>query len=347
VHPLDDVNLHQSTNDTFPTALKVAAIEQLRGLERDVTALLEAFQRKEQEMAGVVKVARTQLQDAVLTTLGRSMGAYADALARDRWRIYKCEERLRVVNLGGTAIGTGLGAPRAFIFRVVDHLQQVTQMGLARAENLIDATQNVDVLVEVSGMIRALAANLFKISNDLRLLASGPDAGLGELQLPPRQAGSSIMPGKVNPVIPEAVGQAALTIFALDQTLTQACALGNLELNQFLPLIADCLLTSLDLARNACRIFVQHCIDGIVANVSRCAAHVETATATVTALVDRLGYSAAQQVARTALEQHKSIRQVVLENKLLSEDAYDQAVAPDAVTQLGSRPVDGAEKHDS
>ena len=141
-------------------------------------------------------------------------------------------------------------------------------MGLARAENLIDATQNVDVLVEVSGMIRALAANLFKISNDLRLLSSGPDAGLGELQLPPRQAGSSIMPGKVNPVIPEAVGQAALSIFALDSTLTHACALGNLELNQFLPLIADCLLTSLDLARNACRIFVQHCIDGLAANAS-------------------------------------------------------------------------------
>ena len=149
IHPLDDINLHQSTNDTFPTALKVAAIGQFRGLERDTTTLLEAFQRKEREFAGVVKVARTQLQDAVLTTLGRSMGAFAEALARDRWRMSKCEERLRVVNLGGTAIGTGLGAPRKFIFRAIDHLQQITHMGLARAENLIDATQNLDTLVEV------------------------------------------------------------------------------------------------------------------------------------------------------------------------------------------------------
>ena len=244
IDPLNDVNLHQSTNDTFPTALRVAAIEQLRGLERDVTALTEAFQSKEHEFAGIVKVARTQLQDAVLTTLGRSMGAYAEAFARDRWRIYKCEERLRVVNLGGTAIGTGVGAPREYIFRVVDHLQQITGMGLARSENLIDATQNMDLFVEVSGIVRSLASSLLKVSSDLRLLASGPDAGLGEIQLPARQAGSSIMPGKVNPVIPEAVGQAALAIAGLDQTLMNACSLGNLELNQYLPLIADCLLTA-------------------------------------------------------------------------------------------------------
>ena len=219
VHPLDDLNLHQSTNDTFPTALKVAAIGQFRGLERDVTALLDAFQAKEREFAHIVKVGRTQLQDAVLTTLGRSMGAFADALARDRWRMSKCEERLRMINLGGTAIGTGLGAPRKFIFRAADHLQQITHMGLARAENLIDATQNLDMFVEASGMLRALACNLLKISNDLRLLSSGPDAGLGELALPPRQAGSSIMPGKVNPVIPEAVIQASLAITAHDQAL--------------------------------------------------------------------------------------------------------------------------------
>jgi aspartate ammonia-lyase len=343
VHPLDDINLHQSTNDTFPTALRIAAIDQLRGLERDVTALLESFQRKEHAFAGVVKVARTQLQDAVLTTLGRSMGAYADAIARDRWRIYKCEERLRVVNLGGTAIGTGLGAPRKFIFRATDHLQQITNMGLARAENLIDATQNLDVLVEVSGMTRALACNLLKISNDLRLLASGPDAGLGEIRLPPRQAGSSIMPGKVNPVILEAVGQAALSISAHDQALMSACSLGNLELNQFLPLIADCLLTSLDLARNACRMFVQRCLDDLLANPARCAQHVNTSTASVTALVDLIGYSAAQDVARCAREQNQSIRQIVLDRQLLSADEFDRAVAPEAVTQLGSRGVRGAQ----
>ncbi len=336
IHPLDDVNRHQSTNDTYPTALRVAAIAQLRGLERDVTALLELFQLKERAFAHVVKVARTQLQDAVLTTLGRSMGAYADALARDRWRMSKCEERLRVVNLGGTAIGTGLGAPRAYIFRVTDHLQQITGLGLARAENLIDATQNLDPLVEASGMIRALATNLFKIANDLRLLASGPDAGLGELCLPPRQAGSSLMPGKVNPVIPEAVAQASLVVTAHDQLLTQACALGNLELNQYLPLIADSLLTSLDLARSACRVFAEHCIRDLSADAARCARYVDGTTATVTALVDRLGYAVAQDVAQRARHQGTSVRQVVLEQQLLNATEFALAVAPAAVTRLGS-----------
>ncbi len=343
VHPLNDVNLHQSTNDTYPTALRVAAIDQLRGLQRDVTALMEAFQRKERQFAGIVKVARTQLQDAVLTTLGRTMGAYAEAFARDRWRIYKCEERLRVTNLGGTAIGTGLGAPRQFIFRAVDHLQRITGMGLSRSENLIDATQNADVFVEVSGLVRALASNLMKISADLRLLSSGPDAGLGEIQLPALQAGSSIMPGKVNPVIPEAVAQAALAISACDAALMNACSLGNLELNQYMPLIADSLLTSVELARNACRIFAERCVEGMAAVPGNCAAHVRGATATVTALVDLIGYEAAQQVARFARRENQSIRQVVIDRQLLSGEEFDQAVAPDTVMQLGSRRSPGGE----
>jgi aspartate ammonia-lyase len=235
ISPLGDVNLHQSTNDTYPTALKIAAIRLLRLLEQNVFLLQESFQQKEKEFAHIVKIGRTQLQDAVLTTLGREMGAYAEAFNRDRWRIYKCEERLRVVNLGGTAIGTGLGAPRLFIFRVVDRLRENTGLGLARAENLIDATQNADVFVEVSGILKAHASNLLKISNDLRLLSSGPNAGLGEINLPPRQAGSSIMPGKVNPVIPEAVAQAAMKVMGNDLVITQACSSGNLELNPFMP----------------------------------------------------------------------------------------------------------------
>ncbi len=296
------------------------------------------FRRKEHEFSDIVKVARTQLQDAVLTTLGRSMGAYAEAFARDRWRIYKCEERLRVVNLGGTAIGSGLGAPRQFIFRAIDHLQRITGMGLARGENLIDATQNTDVFVEVSGIVRSLASNLLKISNDLRLLSSGPDAGLGELRLPALQAGSSIMPGKVNPVIPEAVGQAALSIMAHDSALLNACSLGNLELNQFMPLVADCLLTSLSLARQACRVFGERCIDGLEADLAQCTRHVDGATATVTALVDLIGYQAAQEVAAVAKSEAKTIRQVVLERQLLDESAFDQAISPASVMQLGSRP---------
>ena len=193
-------------------------------------------------------------------------------------------------------------------------------------------------------MLRALACNLLKISNDLRLLASGPDAGLGEVLLPARQAGSTIMPGKVNPVILEAVGQAALAMTAHDQALTTACSLGNLELNQFLPLVADSLLTSLELGRRACRTFAQDCVADMQANVARCGQHVGTATATVTALVDLLGYSTAQDVARTAQEQGKTIRQVVLERQLLTVEALDRALSPEAVTQLGSRPASGIQE---
>ncbi|MBM3318095.1 MAG: aspartate ammonia-lyase, partial [Candidatus Eisenbacteria bacterium] len=226
VSPIEDINRHQSTNDTFPTALRLAAIMRLRNLEAQVVGLQEAFQAKEQEFAHIVKVGRTQLQDAVLTTLGREMGAYAEAFGRDRWRIYKCEERLRVVNLGGTAIGSGITAPREFIFRVVDALRETTGIGFVRAENLTEATQNADVFVEVSGILKALAVSLHKVASDLRLLASGPEAGLGEIALPARLPGSTIMPGKVNPVVPEAVSQAALLYMAYDATIGFACASG-------------------------------------------------------------------------------------------------------------------------
>lgn len=334
--PLDHVNLHQSTNDTYPTALKIAAIRHLRALEREVITLLEEFQSKERRYAGVVKVGRTQLQDAVLTTLGRELSSYAEAFARDRWRIYKCEERLRVVNLGGTAIGTGLAAPRRYIFRVIEHLRDITNLGLARAENLVECTQNTDVFVEVSGILKACASNLLKVASDLRLLSSGPDAGFGDIRLPARQAGSSIMPGKVNPVIPEAVSQAALQVMANDQALTMACSLGNLELNAFLPLIADTLLGSLDLLTRACRLFYQYCVTGIEPNEERLRQHVEGATATVTALVERIGYTRATEVAAAARAEGKTIKQVVLEQGLMSEEEFAALIAPESVTRLGS-----------
>jgi aspartate ammonia-lyase len=336
VSPLEDVNLHQSTNDTYPTALKVAAIQQLRVLEREVIALLEEFQAKEKAFAHIVKIGRTQLQDAVLVTLGREMSAYAEAFGRDRWRIYKCEERLRVMNLGGTAVGTGLAAPRKYIFRVIEHLRSITGLGLARAENLIDATQNTDVFVEVSGILKACASNLLKTATDLRLLSSGPDAGIGEIRLPARQAGSSIMPGKVNPVIPEAVSQAAMVVMANDQSISYACSLGNLELNAFMPLIADALLGSLDLLTNACSILRRNCVAGLEADEQRCRQYVESATATVTALVDAIGYQTAQKVADDARIQGKSIRQLAIENGILTEEMFDELVSAESVTRLGS-----------
>jgi aspartate ammonia-lyase len=338
VGPHDHVNLHQSTNDTYPTALKVAAIQSLRVLEREVVALLEAFQAKEKAFAHVVKIGRTQMQDAVLTTLGREMGAYAEAFGRDRWRIYKCEERLRVVNLGGTAIGTALGAPRQFVFRAVEHLREITGLGLARAENLVEATQNADVFVEVSGILKALAVNLLKVAGDLRLLSSGPDAGLGEIHLPARQAGSSIMPGKVNPVIPEAVSQAAMVTMANDQAIAQACASGSLELNPFLPLVADCLLGSLDLLARACGMFRRLCVEGIEADEARCRRHVDSSTAAVTALVEEIGYEMATQIAAEARSSGKGLREIVLGCRLMSAERFDELVSPERVMRLGSPP---------
>jgi aspartate ammonia-lyase len=337
--PHDDLNLHQSTNDTYPTALRVAAIFGLHDLERNVVGLMEAFQAKEEQFADVVKIGRTELQDAVLLTLGREMAAYAEAIGRDRWRIYKCEERLRVVNLGGTAVGTGLGAPRQYIFRVVEHLREITGLGLARAENLVEATQNADVIVEVSGILRTLAVNLLKIANDLRLLSSGPHAGLGEIRLPPRQAGSSIMPGKVNPVIPEAVAQAAIAVMGHDQMILQAVGGGNLELSQFLPLAADSLLTSIDLLGDACDIFARLCVVGIEADAHRCRQNVYNSTALLTALVDRIGYDAAERIAHEVAagpSGQQDIRQLVVDSGLLTAEEFDALTSPDHVTRLGS-----------
>ena len=335
--PLDDINLHQSTNDTYPTALRVAAIRGLRNLEAKLVSLVEAFQAKEKQFAHVVKVARTELQDAVLTTLGREMGAYAEAFGRDRWRVYKCEERLRVVNLGGTAIGTGLGAPRQYIFRAVEHLRNLTGFGLARAENLVEATQNADALVESSGILRTVASNLLKVANDLRWLASGPDAGLGEIRLPARQAGSSIMPGKVNPVIPEAVCQAAIAVMGHDQVVVQAASAGNFELSQFLPLVADSLLASLDLLAAACDVLARLCVAGIEAHEVQCRWHVEGATATATALVDELGYSRVSKLVSDALAQGKTLRQTAIEQGVLTAEQFDALVSPEKVTRLGSK----------
>jgi aspartate ammonia-lyase len=337
VSPNDHVNLHQSTNDTYPTALRIAAIALLRELERSLVNLVEAFQEKEKAFADIVKLGRTEYQDAVLVTLGREMGAYAEAFGRDRWRVYKCEERLRTVNLGGTAVGTGLGAPRQYIFRVVDRLRELTGFGLARAENLLEATQNADVFVEVSGILKACATSLTKVSSDLRLLSSGPDGGLAELVLPPRQAGSSIMPGKVNPVIPEAVAQAALEVMAADACIAHAAALGSLELNPFLPLIAERLLTSIELLTRSADILRRFAVEGLEANREKCRALVETATATLTALVERLGYEAAQELARSAREQNTSLRTVVISRGYLTEAEFVALTSAESVNRLGSR----------
>ena len=335
VHPLHHVNLNQSTNDVYPTALRVAAIDSLQRLEKAIAALQTAFQAKEREFAGIVKVGRTQLQDACPITLGAEFSAWAEALGRDRWRVFKCVERLRVVNLGGTAIGTGLSAPRDYIFRVTETLREITRIGLARAENLVDATQNADVLVEVSGILKAHAVNLFKISSDLRLLASGPLAGLGEVSLPAVQVGSSAMPGKVNPVICEAVGQAALQVISQDMAITLAAQSGQLELNAFLPLVAHALLGNLGLLERACTLFGGRCIEGLQANAARCAELLDGSLAQITALVPVLGYELAAEVARQAQRSRESIRAVILARGLIAPQVLDRLLSAEAMTALG------------
>jgi aspartate ammonia-lyase len=335
IHPFNHVNLNQSTNDVFPTAVKVAAINLLKKLEQAIATLQGAFQTKEEEFAEVIKVGRTQLQDAAPMTVGAEFSAWAEALSRDRWRVFKCEERLRVVNLGATAIGTGVTAPREYIFLVVENLRQETGLGLARAENLVDATQNADAFVEVAGILKAHAVNLIKISSDLRLLASGPKAGLMELMLPEVQAGSSIMPGKVNPVVCEAVGQAAMLTLAYDTAIGQAAFSGQLELNAFLPLVAEALLAGLSLLQKTDEMFRKRCIEGIQVNREVCREQVERSWATVTALVPRLGYETATEIARQVKESGKTVSQVVLEKGYLDKESLDKLLSPYAMTTLG------------
>jgi aspartate ammonia-lyase len=336
ISPTNDINLHQSTNDAYPTALKLAVIRKIGKLEESLASLVEAFQNKEKEFAHVLKIGRTQLQDAVPITLGREMAAYAAAFGRDRWRLSKCEERLRVVNLGGTAIGTGLGAKRDYIFRVTEELRALTGIGFARAEDMIENTQNADVFVEVAGLLKTCAANFIKCANDFRLLSSGPEAGFGEITLPAMQAGSSIMPGKINPVIPEAVIQAALRVYGHETQISMAAAAGNLELNAFLPLIADSLLESVDLLRKAADALREKGVNGLTVRAERCRSHVESSTALATVLVSRLGYDKACAIAKQAKVEGKTVREVVLQEGILTEQAFDALVTPEALLRLGT-----------
>ena len=317
VHPLDHVNRGQSTNDVVPTALRIAAIWQVRKLADALARLQESLQRQERELADVAKLGRTQLMDAAPIFLGQEFGAYAQAIARDRWRIYKVEERLRQVNLGGTAVGTGANAEKRFAFRAAEILRELAGMGLARAEYPMDLTQNCDVFVEVSGMLKACAVNLLKISGDLRLMNSGPRGGLGEIRLEARQVGSSIMPGKVNPVMAEHVAQCAMRVVANDAAITLAAASGQLELNAFLPLIGDSLLDSLDLLIQAADRLRATCIDTLEADAAACARHLDASTAPALLLVPRLGYDAAAELAKESLRTGKSVRALALEKQLM------------------------------
>jgi len=328
IHPLEDVNLHQSTNDVYPTALKVAAIFLLRNLSNAIEKLQGAFQEKEKEFAAIVKIGRTELQEAVPVTLGAEFSSFAEAFSRDRWRTFKCEERLRVVNLGGTAVGTGLTAPRDYIFLVIEKLREVTGLGLSRGENILSETANADVFVEVSGILKAHAVNLIKIANDLRLMNL-----LEEIRLPQLQTGSSIMPGKVNPVLAETAIQVGMKVIANDAIVTDAAARGTLQINEFLPLLAHALLESLDLLININGLLTEHG-RGIEADKDKCEEYFNASPMIITALLPVIGYEKATQfITEFSSRGEKNMRRF-LEEKL-GKELIDKLLSPNQLTALG------------
>ncbi len=296
IHPLDDVNRGQSTNDVYPTALRISAIEKLRTLSEACAKLQQSLQEKETDFDHIRKLGRTELMDAVPITLGAEFGSYAQAIARDRWRLYKVEERLRQVNIGGTAVGAAHNAQRKYRYGIIEELRVLTDIGLAAAEYPMDITQNNDVFVEVSGLLKALAVNLIKIANDFRLMNSGPHGGLGEIKLAPMQMGSTIMPGKVNPVIAEMVVQVGFKVIANDSAITTAAMQGEFELNAFLPLIADSLLESLAILERAVALFQTKCVDTLLPNKERCEELLDKSYAFATEYTAKLGYDAVAKV---------------------------------------------------
>ena len=321
IHPLDHVNMGQSTNDVYPTALRIACINLVRDLSFECSKLQESLQKKELEFEHILKLGRTELMDALPITLGQEFGAYAQAIARDRWRIYKVEERLRQINLGGTAIGTGSNTNRKYTYVVTDILREITNIGLARAEYPVDLTQNNDVFVEVSGLLKALAVNLMKISTDLRFMNCQT---FGEIKLKELQSGSTIMPGKVNPVIPEMITQVAIKVMANDQAISMSAANGNFELNAFLPLIADSLLESLNILKESIKIFRTNCIDVVVANEENCKKHLDNSLVLVTSLTPYIGYDMATKIVVDCDNNPEKIRDLVLKNNLIEVNKLDE-----------------------
>ncbi len=314
IHPLNDINRGQSTNDVYPTALRIASIDMLRALSEECAKLQESLQRKENDFEDIRKLGRTELMDAVEITLGEEFGAFAQAIGRDRWRIYKIEERLRQVNIGGTAVGLSDTAARKYRFGIIEELRKSTGIGLAVAEYPMDITQNNDVFVEVSGLLKALAVNLSKIAGDFRLMNSGPHGGFGEIRLKALQQGSTIMPGKVNPVIPEMAIQTSIRVMANDSAISMAASRGEFELNAFLPLIADSLLESLGLLQNTVRLFREKCVDCLEANEESCKKHLEQTAYFGVQYIEALGYDVVSHII-TEYEPEKAKQ--ILEQKLM------------------------------
>ena len=331
----DHVNLSQSTNDVYPTAIKIAAIYGLRHLTSNLQDLVNALDEKSDDFKNILKLGRTEMQDAVPITLGQEFGAWSGALKRDLKRIGWAIDILKTHNIGATAIGTSLNADPEYIELAEKHLQQVTGIDqLTTAENLIDDTQNADEFVHASGLLRVLATNLSKIAGDLILLSSGPIGGFHEIILPPVQPGSSIMPGKVNPVIPEMITQVAFQVMGHDLVISVAAQSGQLELNAFEPVIAYNFFQALKVLKNSIPIFSERCIKGIKSNpVGLDVVH--RSVGLVTALNPIIGYTAATRIAKKALDTGQSIREIVLEEGLLDAEWLDVLLSPERMTQAG------------
>ena len=324
VHPLNDVNKSQSTNDVYPTALKLALILEINELLKAMAHLQGAFQGKADEFKDVIKMGRTQLQDAVPMTLGQEFATFSRMTMEDIQRLQETLPLLREINLGGTAIGTGLNAPVGYAQKACLILSKLSGFDFMVAEDMVEATQDAGVFVMVSGVLKRIAVKLSKTSNDLRLLSSGPRAGLDEINLPPRQAGSSIMPGKVNPVIPEVVNQIAFAVIGNDVTVTMAAEAGQLQLNAFEPIMCRALMMSITQLRQGCYVLADACVSGITANVEKLRLSVEQSIGLVTVISPLLGYENATIVAQKALADGTSVREVVLELKLMTAVEFDE-----------------------
>ena len=335
ISPNSHVNMAQSTNDAFPTGVHIATLDLLKEMLGELRNLRDAFAAKEKEYEGIIKMGRTHLQDAVPIRLGQEFGAYRRALDRDIKRITGIGLHLFEVNMGATAVGTGLNADPAYIEKVVLYLGAISKWPIKSAEHLVDATQNTDGYTEVSAMLKVCMMSLSKIANDLRMMTSGPRCGFGELQLPARQPGSSIMPGKVNPVMAEVVNQVAFQVIGNDNTICLASEAGQFELNVMEPVLVFNLLQSISIMKNVFVVFRKHCIEGIVANADRMKAYVDNSTGVITAINPHVGYETAARLAREANLTGKSVRELILRDKVLTPEQLDRILDPFEMTSPG------------
>ena len=333
LHPNEHVNMGQSTNDVYPTALKLATYAGIFSLTAAISHLRHAFELKADNFRDVLKMGRTQLQDAVPMTLGQEFSTYAVMLGEDEERLKEAALLIREINLGATAIGTGINAHPNYAALVCRLLAKISGIPVITSPNLIEATQDCGSFVQLSGVLKRVAVKLSKICNDLRLLSSGPRAGLGEINLPPQQAGSSIMPGKVNPVIPEVVNQIAFEVIGNDTTVTFAAEAGQLQLNAFEPIIAHSLFKSIAHLRQGCLILTDRCVSGITANRERMWSAVENSIGIVTALNPYIGYANATKIAQEALKSGRSVFELVLEMKLMTREELQEVLQPNTLTK--------------